>query len=62
MCIRDRAYAHHKDDLIETLLLTMIYEGRFYSLSTANYMDRTGLTVIRPMIYAVSYTNLNWNI
>ena len=45
------AYAHHKHDLIETMLLSLIYEGRFYSFSPATYLDRTGLTVIRPMIY-----------
>lgn len=45
------AYAHHKDDVIETMLLSLIYEGRFYSFSPSTYLDRTGLTVIRPMIY-----------
>ena len=45
------AYAHHKDDVIETMMLSLIYEGRFYSFSPATYLDRTGLTVIRPMIY-----------
>lgn len=45
------AYAHHRDDLIETMLLSLIYEGRFYSFSPETYLDRTGLTVIRPMIY-----------
>lgn len=45
------AYAHHKDDVIETMLLSLIYEGRFYSFSPRTYLDRTELTVIRPMIY-----------
>lgn len=45
------AYAHHKDDLIETMLLSLIYEGRFYSFSPYTFLDRTGLTVIRPMLY-----------
>ena len=45
------AYAHHRDDVIETMMLSLIYEGRFYSFSPATYLDRTGLTVIRPMIY-----------
>lgn len=45
------AYAHHRDDLIETMLLSLIYEGRFYSFSPETFLDRTGLTVIRPMIY-----------
>ncbi len=45
------AYAHHRDDLIETMLLSLIYEGRFYSFSPETFLDRTGITVIRPMIY-----------
>ena len=45
------AYAHHKDDVIETMLLSLIYEGRFYSFSPRTYLDRTDLTVIRPMIF-----------
>lgn len=45
------AYAHHKDDLIETMLLSLIYEGRFYAFPPLTYLDRMDLTVIRPMIY-----------
>lgn len=45
------AYAHHREDLIETMLLSLIYEGRFYAFSPKTYLDRTDLTVIRPMIY-----------
>ena len=33
------------------MLLSLIYEGRFYAFSPSTYLDRTGLTVIRPMIY-----------
>lgn len=45
------AYAHHRDDLIESMLLSLIYEGRFYAFSPKTFLDRTELTVIRPMIY-----------
>ncbi len=45
------AYAHHKDDLIETAFLSMLYEGRFYSFSPLTYLDRTKLNVIRPFIF-----------
>ena len=44
------AYAHHREDLIETMLLSLIYEGRFYAFSPYTYLDRMKLTVIRPMI------------
>lgn len=45
------AYAHHKDDMIETAFMAMIYEGRFYTFSPSTFLDRTGLTVIRPFIF-----------
>lgn len=45
------AYAHHQDDVVETMLLSLIYEGRFYSFSPYTYLDRMDLTVIRPMLY-----------
>ncbi|GAA6294004.1 tRNA lysidine(34) synthetase [Enterocloster asparagiformis] len=46
------AYAHHRDDLIETALMSLIYEGHFYAFSPRTKLDRTGLTVIRPLLYA----------
>ena len=30
------AYAHHKDDIIETMLLSLIFEGRFHSFFPKN--------------------------
>ncbi len=45
------AYAHHKDDIVETMLLSLIFEGRFHSFSPRTYLDRMDLTVIRPMMY-----------
>lgn len=45
------AYAHHKDDVVETMLLSLIFEGRFHTFSPVTYLDKTGLTVIRPLIY-----------
>lgn len=44
------AYAHHKDDIIETMLLSLIFEGRFHSFSPKTYLDRMDLTVIRPIM------------
>ena len=45
------AYAHHKDDVVETMLMSLIYEGRFHTFSPVTYLDRTDLIVIRPLIY-----------
>ncbi len=46
------ALAHNRDDVIETLLLSTFYEGRIHSFSPVTYLDRKGITVIRPLIYA----------
>lgn len=45
------AYAHHKDDVVETMLMSLVYEGRFHTFSPVTYLDRMDVTVIRPMIY-----------
>ncbi|MDO4344940.1 MAG: ATP-binding protein [Eubacteriales bacterium] len=45
------AYAHHRDDIIETMLLSLIFEGRFHSFSPRTYLDRMDLTVIRPLMF-----------
>lgn len=45
------AYAHHKDDVIETMLMSLIYEGRLHTFMPVTYLDRTEITVIRPLIY-----------
>ncbi len=45
------AYAHNKDDVIETAFMSLIYEGRFYSFPPKTLLDGSGITVIRPMMY-----------
>ena len=45
------AYAHHKDDIIETMLLSLMFEGRFLYVPAKTFLDRTELTVIRPLMY-----------
>lgn len=56
------AYAHHKDDVVETMLLSLIYEGRFHTFAPLTYLDRMDVTVIRPLLYVkesdvVGFTN-----
>ncbi len=45
------AYAHHYDDVIETMMMSLIYEGRFHCFSPVTYLERADITLIRPMIY-----------
>ena len=45
------AYAHHKDDLVETFLMSMLFEGRLHCFSPVTYLDRMDLKVIRPLMY-----------
>ena len=45
------AYAHHKEDVMETMMMSLFYEGRFYCFPPNTYLDRMDLTVIRPMIF-----------
>lgn len=45
------AYAHHKDDVIETMLLSLLYEGRFHTFSPVTFLDKTTVTIIRPLIF-----------
>ena len=45
------AYAHHSDDIVETMMLSLMYEGRFYSFPPVTYLNGTELTVIRPLMF-----------
>ena len=45
------AYAHHNDDAVETLLLNLLYSGQIGTFQPKTYLDRTDLTVIRPLVY-----------
>ncbi len=46
------ALGHHYDDVIETMMMSLLYEGRINCFLPETYLDRRGITVIRPMIYA----------
>lgn len=45
------ALGHHREDAIETLLMSLFYEGRFHTFHPKSTMSRTGITVIRPLVY-----------
>jgi tRNA(Ile)-lysidine synthase TilS/MesJ len=45
------ALGHHYDDAVETFLMSLIFEGRISCFEPVTYLDRTGITQIRPMLY-----------
>lgn len=45
------AYAHHHDDAVETFFMSLLYSGQLKTFQPSTYLCRTGLTVIRPLIY-----------
>ncbi|GAA0744360.1 tRNA 2-thiocytidine biosynthesis TtcA family protein [Clostridium oceanicum] len=49
------ALGHHKNDAVETLLMSMFYEGRISSFSPKTYLNRRDITLIRPMVYINEY-------
>ena len=45
------ALGHHYDDAIETFFMSLIFEGRLSCFQPVTYLDRTGITQIRPLLY-----------
>lgn len=45
------ALGHHFDDVVETFMLNLFFEGRVGSFSPVTYLSRKDLTMIRPLIY-----------
>ena len=46
------ALGHNEDDVLETFLLNLFYTGSIHTFSPISYMDRSQITLIRPLIYA----------
>ena len=45
------ALGHHFDDVIETFMLNLFFEGRLGCFQPVTYLSRMELRLIRPMIY-----------
>lgn len=45
------ALGHNQDDVLETFLLNLLYTGNIGTFSPVSYMDRSKITLIRPLIY-----------
>ncbi len=43
------ALGHHKDDIVETLLLNLIYQGKFDSIAPKLQMEKFPMQMIRPL-------------
>lgn len=46
------ALGHNEDDVLETFLLNLFYNGNVSCFAPVSYMDRSKITLIRPLIYA----------
>ena len=46
------ALGHNEDDVLETFFLNLLYGGSISTFAPKSYMDRSGITLIRPLIYA----------
>ncbi len=46
------ALGHNKDDVIQTFFMSLFQEGRLHTFPCYKYLDRTDVTIIRPLIYA----------
>lgn len=44
------AYAHHKDDFVETMLMSLIFQGRFYAFPPVTWFEDTGIQILRPLM------------
>lgn len=49
------ALGHHFDDVVETYLLSLFYEGRISCFQPVTLLDRVGVTLIRPLLYTPEY-------
>ena len=45
------ALGNNLDDLLETFFLNLLYGGRINTFPPVTFLDRSGVTVIRPLVY-----------
>ena len=45
------ALGHNQDDVLETFLLNLFYTGSIGTFAPKSFMDRTKITLIRPLVY-----------
>lgn len=45
------ALGHNEDDVLETFIMNLFYTGSISTFAPKSYMDRSKITLIRPLIY-----------
>ena len=45
------ALGHNQDDVLQTFLLNLFYTGSIGTFAPKSYMDRSKITLIRPLVY-----------
>ena len=45
------ALGHHFDDAVETFIMNLFNEGRIGCFSPVTYLDRSDITLLRPLVY-----------
>jgi len=45
------ALGHNREDVLETLFMSMMYEGRINTFAPVTHMSRRDVTIIRPLIF-----------
>lgn len=50
------ALGHHLDDAVETFFMSLLYNGQFRTFSPRTYMNRSQITLIRPLVYHTQQT------
>lgn len=53
------ALGHNADDVAETTIMSLLYEGRFSCFAPTSYMSRMGISLIRPFIYVYEHEVIN---
>lgn len=53
------ALGHHKNDVVDTFMLSLMFEGRLSTFQPVSYMSRSDVTLIRPLVY-VSEREIAW--
>ncbi|MCM8789967.1 MAG: tRNA 2-thiocytidine(32) synthetase TtcA [Candidatus Omnitrophica bacterium] len=49
------ALGHHKDDIVETILLNLFFQGEISTMAPKQELFKGKITIIRPLVYVEEY-------